>query len=278
MQQDPCLGSALGSGALGAMPMGTGSTGGLLSAVLVDNRSIQVTSAPLPGISAALPDDLLNPSNWAIVPVTPGAVVRTVLTVTEQVDDTVWLLYLSGDLTAGATYEVKVRPDLVQPGCDTEVVTVPDAPAPPLFGLRDPLDGPIDLLNPQLLRDAEIKDPPPLGTYQINDRGDLAVTTRLQGLRQRILRRFATPRGGFFHLPGYGVAPRVKGLLRPAQLRRLATEFKAQVEREPEVLAASVRVEVVEGSTDTVTVQVRARTIEGLDVEAHQTIDLRSFG
>ena len=141
-----------------------------------------------------------------------------------------------------------------------------------------PAEQPYDIANPQLVRDAGIVDPPPLGQYQVNDIGDFALDSRLQGLRKRILRRLSTFRGGFYHLPFYGLRQPIKGNVVPAEISTLVADAKIQVEREPEVIRAVVSARQLREAPHVVILSVIARTIGGLDVVANQQVDLRPPG
>ena len=262
------------------MPMGTGSLGtagigGLFAAVTIDAATIDVSTVPLD------PVYLTDPTRWTVAPVGLGEPV-TVVSVTEEDPQTRWRLSLSPDMSLGAlqysvTFDPTGTPLTMSPGCLT--VTVLSPPAAPVY--PTPLtallasDLPFDVANPQLVRDAGIVDPPPLGQYQVDDRGDFALDNRLQNIRKRILRRISTPRGGFFHLPNYGFAQPPKGNVRPSELRKLAADAKAQVEREPEVVRVQVSVQQIPQQPNVVVLAVRARTTLGLDVAANRQIDLR---
>lgn len=266
-----CKGGAAGSGAAGGMPVGSQLYGGLFDIELVDATTIDVTTI-------SLPSGVANAAYWSVVPVGLGDP-QVVTAVLEQSPGTVWRLTVDPGLTPGGypylvTFDFAAAGVVISPGCDSLSVTSEAVIAVSPAAL--PADQePWDIANPHLIRDAGIVDPPPLGTYQINDRGDLALENRLQGVRKRIMRRIATMPGGFFHLPGYGLAQRLKGLTRPALVKALAAEAQSQVEREPEVTRAAVRVVQLRTAPNVLVVSVKARTILGLDVTANQAIDLR---
>lgn len=264
-------------GAFGTMPLGTGALGslilgGLFEAEVIDAVTIDVSHVPLPGA-------VLDPNTWAVAPIGLGVPV-TVISATELVPFVKTRLTLEDPgMTLGSiTYLVSLTVDFdeVRDDCDTITVISPPAVravAPAPLSLAEQ---PYDIANPQLVRDARIIDPPPLGQYQINDRGDYALDSRLEGLRKRILRRISTLRGGFFHLPNYGLAQDLKGPIRPSPITALAADAKIQVEREPEVVRAQVSVTQLRDQPGIVVMKVSARTIGGLDVAASQKIDLRS--
>ena len=203
-----------------------------------------------------------DPTSWHVEPVGGGTEITVVKVV--QVG-TAWDLYLAAAMVPGVLYGADLE-------CELIGFAIWQDPAPRL------LPRTWDVANPHLIRDAGVVDPPPVGQFQINDRGDIAVETRVQGVRKRILRRIITARGGFFHLPEYGVAQPVKSLQRPADLIALASELQRQIEREPEVVRAQVLVTTDPVTPSLVSITVRAQTTLGLDVEASTTNALPPVG
>lgn len=263
---------------MGTGPMGTSSLGGLFDAVVVDASTIDVTTVALD------PVFMTDASRWSVTPVGLGDIV-TVVSVTEQVSETQWRLSLTPGMSLGSLAYTITFDDTgsglpVDSACLSLTVLSPAAAAvvpTPLTALLT-TDLPFDIANPQLVRDAAVIDPPPLGQYQVTDRGDFALDNRLQSLRKRIMRRISTSVGGFALLPGYGFAIAEKGIVRPSELVRLAADAKAQTEREPEVVRATVSVQQLRTAPEIVVVFVKARTTLGIDVEANQRVDLRPTG
>jgi hypothetical protein len=261
---------------LGSGPLGSAQLGGLFDAVAIDAITIDVSTVPLD------PAFLLDPSRWSVVPVGLGEV-QVVTGVSEQAPGILWRLTLDPGLTLGEL-EYVVNFDPTGSGLPISAsclsVSFSSPAAAPVFPvpLSQVQEQPYDIANPYLVRDAGIIDPPPLGQMQINDRGDFAVDSRLQGLRKRIMRRISTLRGGFALLPGYGFALSSKENVTPSELTRLAADAKEQVEREPEVVRAQVFVRQLVRAPNIVVVAVSARTTLGLDVAAAQQVDLRPQG
>ena len=98
----------------------------------------------------------------------------------------------------------------------------------------------MDIRNPQATRDAPQGEP--LGTFIIDADGDIGIESGRMYLRKRIFRRLSTPKGSMFHDPNYGVMPQLKGLYRPADLRKLVQDVEAQVKSEPDVIACRATV------------------------------------
>lgn len=74
------------------------------------------------------------------------------------------------------------------------------------------------------------------GVFKITADGDYASEEGIPLLRKLILRRITTRRGGFFHLPDYGLGIDVKDILpRGGDLLALKQELEQQVRLEPDV-------------------------------------------
>lgn len=118
------------------------------------------------------------------------------------------------------------------------------------FGLRAYVPPPLadltisnrDLANPQsaglALTDAQ------LGTYPVDDTGDLARDEGLASWKKRVLRRLTTPKGRYRHLPDYGVLifESVKALARPGIIDQIAADAEDQIRQEPETVRVRVQV------------------------------------
>jgi hypothetical protein len=127
-----------------------------------------------------------------------------------------------------------------------------------------------DFANPQTLRGSlasgvSTPDAPLLGTFRVDAQGDYAFDEGTEGLRKRILRRLVTMRGGFAHLPNYGVGVPALGkrLAVAATLASVAADAEAQILSEPDVAEASVRPFVDPQAPSIVRLQIRVRTKEG---------------
>jgi hypothetical protein len=223
----------------------------------------------------------LNPRNWTVTPDEAAATVRLVQTVEVVTAETlalftaewpqlalltmpVLLVWFDGVLDAGERYHLELStPGTVETGCDcAEVVGLT---------LRrdsrqtDGRDGSEirDIANPFLERDA-LRLPGTLSTYQLDDTGDFGLDkSEESGLRKRIFRRVSTAAAGFFHLPGYGAAPKLKGLLTADAAERIASRLKAQVLQEPDVVEASVSVTQVQGTPNMLACSIRVTAAGG---------------
>ena len=101
------------------------------------------------------------------------------------------------------------------------------------------------------------------GAYVFSDTGDIAIDDGLENVRKRILRRIATPKGAFRHLPDYGTTLRLKRPLATRELVPLKADVLQQVKQEPEVIDAQVLV-TLDPAHGLLLLQVRAKTIKGL--------------
>jgi hypothetical protein len=109
-----------------------------------------------------------------------------------------------------------------------------------------------DFANPQTASDVEasalaVPLPPGtqanLGSFQVDDSGDYAWDAGLTGVKKRVLRRAISTVGAFLHLPstyGVGFLDQVKQLGTAHTQDALADSWEAQIQEEPEVVAAQV--------------------------------------
>lgn len=230
-------------GGFGTMPWGVGAWAvggdGIIEARLTALNAIDVTFSALPLASnPRAADDALNPSNWTMEAITPSdATVRLAQHVERIKAEIALRVFIDGPLDPDATYRLMLS-NVVDVSCDNVVVEG-------LLGAR-PITEPQrqerrDIANPQLLKDAPVFDPPPLGTYQLTDTGDYAQDGGRPALRKRVFRRLTTTRNGFYHLVGYGFATQEKTVIRPDTLRVLQAEATSQISREPEVVRVRVQ-------------------------------------
>lgn len=195
------------------------------------------------------PDDALNAANYTLTATAPAGATERMVQWVERIDDYTVQLWLDGPVDAGATYALVVSGVLdvdcvpistLCDGCAFDAFN--PEPTPNAITTED--DKSLDVANPQLMQDAQQRDgqDAPLGSFQINQRGDYALEANPHYLRKRIIRRATTRLGQFFHLPGYGFGQPLKGRLSPSVLRSIQGEALRQIQQEPDVATASVRV------------------------------------
>lgn len=224
---------ALGGGTFGTIPFGTMGTG-LMAATQLSLTSVRVDFFQVPApqiLSAFRVSDALNASNWTVEVLEPfGAFTPLAQTVT-QVGEKSVEVFLDANLTPGTLYRITslALNTLGQP------LLCPEADFRTFARRVIDLGDFTDLANPYLVQDAPVEDPPPLGTNQITDRGDLALDFGRSYLRKRVFRRMSTERGGFYHLPNYGIAEPLKGVSTPDSVRRYRKQAENQIKREPDV-------------------------------------------
>lgn len=105
-------------------------------------------------------------------------------------------------------------------------------------------------------------DPIAISSFSVSE-GDYAIDSGLANLKKRILRRLITVPGSFAHMPTYGIGvPNyVKKLNRADVVTKLETDAQLQIEQEPEVTQASVKVQPV--SSGLVRIDIRIKTQDG---------------
>lgn len=277
-----CAGG-FGAGAFGAEPFGSGYTFAVDEARQVAMNAVDVSFVGTPAASdPATFWDALNPANWSLSVRSPADAVLRLVQFVERRDAHTVRVFVDGPLSAPAVYRLTiattVEDELGRPvavSCrDLDFHTFARFRPAPTASL--PAEAPTDLMNPWQVRDAEFTDPPPLGTFQINDRGDLALEAGRAYLRKRIFRRATTGIGEFFHLPQYGFAEPLKGKITPDLLRRMQARAQAQIAREPDVLAVRVEASQVSGAPGVVLLDIKATDRYG-NVE-ELTVPVRVFG
>ena len=226
---------ALGGGVVGATPFGTMGQGLTVSQqISLTSVRVQFFQVPPPQIlSAFRANDALNAKNWSVEVLEPFGSFTPLIQTVEAVEGEEFIVdvFTDASLTPGTVYRI----------CTTALNTMGQPLICPDDAFRTfderviELGDRTDIANPNLLVDAPIVDPPPLGTNQITDRGDLALDFGRPYLRKRVFRRMATPLGGFYHLPGYGLAQPLKGRSTPDSVRQLRKLAEAQIKREPDV-------------------------------------------
>ena len=128
-----------------------------------------------------------------------------------------------------------------------------------------------DLRNPQSVREGSVDVP---GTLALDARGDYANEDGDAYFRKRVLRRASTVRNGFALLPGYGFAPRIKGLVRPSDLAALRREIERQVLEEPDATSARASVTVI--GPGVVLARISATHSSGVVITGETTIEIGS--
>jgi hypothetical protein len=256
-----------GTGPWGTGPWSGASAFAISGAVAISTRTVRVTLTSEPQhLSSAAPGDALNPSTWTIVRRDTG-VAFTVLSIVD-----------SGTTAPSTVFDVTVLEDLA-PHLVTHRVsslTLRSAGGATI-GLPNfaDFDG-VVVASTAPTRTAQIdmrNDPVPTarsvptvgGTLTITAAGDYGNVTGKDLLRKLIIRRLTTRKGGFKHLPTYGVGLRAKEPLPIADLAKLKADIEREVQKEPEVTAVRARLEMRQHGVLLVTLDVRADLPTGSD-------------
>lgn len=239
----------------------------IVSAVAISTKELQVAlNREAQVLAPTVAGDALNPASWVIQRLDTGFFF-SVLSI-RQTGPTVFVINVLQDwgsslvthrVLSTTLLDVDGNPISVPPLnqadylglLNAETATASDKAARGQNAVRD-------IANPQTKTTGELTTFG--GTLVINDAGDYELEQDSALLKKLVLRRLTTQRGGFFHLPNYGVGLNVKGLLPAANLIKLRADIIRQVRREPEVAAAVVQLALGRSNVLTVRVQAQLKT------------------
>lgn len=253
----------LGSGPLGSSPFGSGGTGISFANVLSNRQVLVCFIDPVKAVNFSALDDALNPALWTLQLLRPfGAPVPLAQSVSipdGETDRKTVIVSLDARLQTGARYEILAASTMRM--ASGAVLTCDCAP---ILGARDAPSTVLratDIASPQYLQDTMVQASSPLATRQITDRGGVGVESGKTYLRKRVARRLSTPRGGFYHLPTYGLRPDIKSLFNDDQLEELERDARVQILEEPDV--SSVSVSAGKDSTSVAFLEIEVRDRSG---------------
>lgn len=83
------------------------------------------------------------------------------------------------------------------------------------------------------------------GIWRYTDSRDIAMESELRSLRKRIIRIIFTDLGDWASAPDFGAGVRLKSIVRQPEMQALANRVAAQIQRQPDVEAASVQLRIV---------------------------------
>lgn len=252
-----CTGG-LGSGPFGAGPFGAGSVLEVESAREErTNAVLAFFSVPPDAEDPATAWDALNPINWSVVGLTPDdAVVRLVQSV-ERVDALTVRVLFDGPLTGPGSYQL-VASSAIRTLAGGAIGSCRRASFDTFGVTRSQLATPA-----QQPKHTDLANPQNRGTFQRNSSGDLALDSGRANLKKRVLRRAMAIANSYFHLPGYGFAPGLKGNVTPSLMFRIQTEAQAQVAREPDVVTVAASVAQVASDPGLVVLTIRVQDTNG---------------
>ena len=104
------------------------------------------------------------------------------------------------------------------------------------------------------------------GGIVMGEDGDYQTHSGNQLLRKLIVRRIATPKGGFFHLPEYGFGLPLKLPLRGSRLNELRAAVEEQCMLEAEVAAASCAIVISADGFLLISLKVRRKVGDELQI------------
>lgn len=272
------LAGGFGAGPFGSMPFGTSVPEGLiiLSAEVITSNELLLTIGGAPvSLSACSETSPMNIFLWSLSILDPAKKRAPFVQHIQLDDDGALHIYFDRPLCCDFLY--KLTFDQAEDAPCTSITFVgPCVSKSALQTDNRDDDGYLrDIANPFLPRDAvQTGSLMALGTYEITSDGDIAQDFGERSLRKRILRRATTLAGEFFHLGNYGAGLESKRLVKPDLLRRYQEKLKAQVEREPEVRSASVKISQVVGNPNVVAVYIKAHPMAGDPIEINTTIDI----
>lgn len=247
------------------------------------NQALVICNRVLPGDDAQGFNSVTNPINWAITPIDPrvvktdgsfqvpaGEVVPTVAdpqVAAVAVDAEFSNQYIVTTVTPmedGVRYTFTLSDTVKSTGCD-------DLSANDSASMRALVRG--TAVGPRYVQSDQYRDwamtyfpedpQQPNSTWRFDSSGDVGIQNNLESLQKRIYRRISTKRGGFRHLPGYGVDLKLKTLFRSGRANQIANELRKQIREEPDVLDAGVAVKLrFANNSPYVEISVRVQMID----------------
>jgi hypothetical protein len=207
------------------------------------------------------PGDALNVATWTVEAV--GGAPRTVIGASMHDDVSVDLLLLEALGNHLAEHEVTAIGLL-------GVGAIPaTSPVSALFrGVVQTMD-PIDAVAVEAFRNRDLANPPfqlgrglgTAGALVIGPDGDYETEAGPPLIRKLLLRRLGTPRGAIRHLPRYGLGIAVKEPIPGSgRLAEIRAEIESQALEEPDVSAATARLQMDRSGTLFVQLDARPKT------------------
>jgi hypothetical protein len=254
--------------------------------VAATNRVIVVFDrVPLQNDRAGL-RSAINRSNWLLTPVDPtingiippGKVVPTrpigiFRCHVDPVDPK--QIHITSDTTLEerVQYDLRAVGDLHGANCETFV-------GEKTFSFFGPLKGPnytIRVSTIGLYRDLDDGYGDKLellGVWRYTDSHDIAMDDELKSLKKRVVRIIFTDLGEWTNAPDFGASVRLKTLIRPPEMSSLANRIAGQIQKQPDVEAASATLRVIEFGGDTfIELTVRVKPIGQRDLSLEMRLD-----
>lgn len=112
------------------------------------------------------------------------------------------------------------------------------------------------------------------GIWRYTDSKDIALEPELKALRKRIIRIVFTDLGEWTSAPGFGAGVRLKTIVRPTELQQLSNRIAGQIQKQPDVEAATATLRVITYEGDTfIELTVRVKPLGQRDLSLELRID-----
>lgn len=228
----------------------------------------------------------INRNNWRLTPIDPtiegivpaGLVVPTrpigIFRCQPDPDDR-RQIHITSDTTMedGVQYELKAVGDLHGDQCEQFVGTK-------AFLFVAPLKGPNVSLRTAAIGlfrdlddgyDGKLES---LGVWRYTDSHDIAMEDELASLRKRIIRIVFTTAGEWASAPDFGASVQMKTLIRPTELQSLSNRIAGQIQKQPDVEAASATVRVIDvGADRIIELTIRVKPVGQRDLSLEMRLD-----
>ena len=232
----------------------------LTSALAVAANVVAVTfnAAPLQG-GALVPGSITDLSRLTIS--SPKRARYTVLSV-DKISDTIWTFTIFEPMQDWHTAHTVAFVGLLDAASKP---MDPGFTSLTFLGLQDAASlappsqtqTPTDIHNASVFNSPGAKVP---GTLAIGPTGDYEEDSGISLIKKLIIRRLLTPKGGFFHLPDYGLGFAVKEPINPTRLVELKTDIERQCKLEPEIGSVSAGISVGSDGVTIVTIAGTTRS------------------
>ncbi|MEK9899155.1 MAG: hypothetical protein VW516_00215 [Rhodospirillaceae bacterium] len=112
------------------------------------------------------------------------------------------------------------------------------------------------------------------GIWRYTDSRDIALEPELRSLRKRIIRIIFTDMGEWTSAPDFGAGVRLKTIVRPTELQQLSNRIAGQIQKQPDVEAASATLRVINFEGDYfIDLTVRVKPLGQRDMSLELRID-----
>ena len=113
-----------------------------------------------------------------------------------------------------------------------------------------------------------------LGIWHYTDSHDIAMEDELRSLKKRVIRIIFTDLGEWANAPDFGAGVRLKSLIRPPEMSSLANRIAGQIQKQPDVEAASAELQVIVVGVDTfIQLTVRVKQLGQRDLSLEMRLD-----